>query len=520
MRSTLLAEELMLDKYITKILTAKVYGVAKETSLDHATLISARLGNEVLLKREDQQPVFSFKLRGAYNKISRLSPQDRAKGVICASAGNHAQGVALAASVLSMKATIVMPLTTPAIKIKAVGDLGGEVVLHGITYDESSEHAKALAAESGQVLVHAFDDPDVIAGQGTIAVEIARQCQEAPDAIFVPVGGGGLVAGISVYMKHLYPDTKIIGVEPVESASLHGALAAGEPITLDRTGSFADGVSVRRVGDETFSLCKKYVDEVVLVTTDEICAAIKDIFLDTRAITEPAGALALAGLKKHVEAKQWRGKRLVAINSGANMNFDRLVYVAERANIGEQREAIFSVQIPEKKGAFLTFCQVLGARAVTEFNYRMHEGGDAQIFVGVAISEGERERQALQEAFVAAGYGVHDFSKNEVAKTHVRHMVGGFLPDIADERLIRFEFPERPGALMTFLESVGTLWNISLFHYRNHGSDSGRVLAGVQVPDSDQEQFEEHLQTLGYPHWDESDNPACRLFLGGAAGPA
>ncbi len=506
----------MLDQYITKILTAKVYGLAKETSLDRAAVISARLDNEVLLKREDQQPVFSFKLRGAYNKISRLSAEERKRGVICASAGNHAQGVALAASKLGLSATIVMPITTPAIKIKAVGDLGGEVLLHGITYDEASEHAKTLASESGRVLVHAFDDPEVIAGQGTIALEIARQCQEPPDAIFVPVGGGGLIAGVAVFMKHLYPQTQIIGVEPVESASLHAALAAGKPVTLDRTGSFADGVSVRRVGEETFPLCQKYVDEVVLVTTDEICAAIKDIFLDTRAITEPAGALALAGLKKHVEAKRWRGKSLVAINTGANMNFDRLVYVAERANIGEHREAIFSVEIPEKKGAFLAFCKVLGARAVTEFNYRMNELGDAHIFVGVGLSDGERERQELHDAFVAAGYGVHDFSKNEVAKTHVRHMVGGFSPDIANERLIRFEFPERPGALMSFLESVGTLWNISLFHYRNHGSDSGRVLAGVQVPAADLEKFEEHLQTLGYPHWDESENPACRLYLGGA----
>jgi threonine dehydratase len=507
----------MIDQYVTKILTAKVYGLAKETALDHAALISSRLGNEVFLKREDQQPVFSFKLRGAYNKISRLDAEERKRGVVCASAGNHAQGVALSASELGMSATIVMPVTTPAIKIKAVGDLGGEVLLHGLTYDEASDHAKELAKETGRVLIPAFDDPDVIAGQGTVAVEIARQCQEPPDAIYVPVGGGGLIAGISVYMKHLYPDTKIIGVEPVDSASLHEALAAGKPVTLERTGSFADGVSVKRVGDETFSLCKKYVDEVVLVTTDEICAAIKDIFLDTRAITEPAGALALAGLKKHVEKQQWKGKRLVAVNTGANMNFDRLVYVAERANIGEQSEAIFSVQIPEKKGAFLTFCKVLGARAVTEFNYRMHEGADAQIFVGVGLSKGESEKQALHEAFVGAGYGVHDFSKNEVAKTHVRHMVGGFSPQLADERLIRFQFPERPGALMSFLESVGTLWNISLFHYRNHGSDSGRVLAGVQVPSADLDNFEEHLQTLGYPHWDESANPACRLFLGGAS---
>lgn len=504
----------MLDRYVTKILTAKVYALAKETSLDYASKISLRVGNEVLLKREDQQSVFSFKLRGAYNKICQLSPDERERGVVCASAGNHAQGVALAASGLDMQATIVMPVTTPAIKIKAVGALGGEVVLHGLTYDEASDHAIALAKESGRTLIHAFDDPDVIAGQGTIAIEIARQCGEPPDAIYVPVGGGGLIAGISVYMKHLYPDTQIIGVEPVESASLNAALAAGKPVPLDRVGSFADGVSVRQVGNETFSLCQQYVDQVILVTTDEICAAIKDIFMDTRAIAEPAGALALAGLKKHVEANQWTGKRLVAINTGANMNFDRLVYVAERANIGEHTEAIFSVQIPEKKGAFLTFCKTLGARAVTEFNYRMNDRGDAQIFVGVGLSDGEDERQALHDAFVRAGYGVQDLSDNDVAKTHVRHMVGGFSPGISDERLIRFEFPERPGALMTFLETVGTLWNISLFHYRNHGSDYGRVLAGVQVPPSEQEEFEEHLRQLGYPNWDETTNPACRLFLG------
>jgi threonine dehydratase len=503
----------MLDQYITKILTAKVYGLANETPLDYASKISERLGNEVLLKREDQQPVFSFKLRGAYNKISRLSPEEREHGVVCASAGNHAQGVALAASGLDMTATIVMPVTTPAIKIKAVAALGGHVVLQGLTYDEASDHAKALAKESGKILIPAFDDPDVIAGQGTIAVEIARQC-EPPDAIFVPVGGGGLIAGIAVYMKHLYPDTKIIGVEPVESASLHAALAAGKPVTLDRVGTFADGVSVRKVGEETFRLCQKYVDEVVLVNTDEICAAIKDIFMDTRAITEPAGALALAGLKSYVESQEWSGKRLVAINTGANMGFDRLVYVAERANIGEHLEAIFSVQIPEKKGAFLTFCKVLGARAVTEFNYRMNDRGDAQIFVGVGLHEGDSERQQLHDAFLAAGYGVEDLSKNDVAKNHVRHMVGGFSPGITNERLIRFEFPERPGALMTFLETVGTLWNISLFHYRNHGSDYGRVLAGVQVPPGEVEEFEEHLRQLGYPNWDESANPACRLFLG------
>ncbi len=504
----------MLDQYITRILTAKVYAVAIETPLQPAAKLSARLGNDICLKREDQQPVFSFKLRGAYNKIVNLSRDERSRGVICASAGNHAQGVALAARKLGCEATIVMPITTPEIKVEAVRALGGTVVLEGITYDEASARAKALATEEGLVLVPAFDDADVIAGQGTIAVEIARQCVGVPDAIFVPVGGGGLIAGISVYIKHLYPNTKIIGVEPLESASMHAALAAGEPVTLERVGTFADGVSVRRVGDVPFALCKQYVDEVVLVTTDEICAAIKDIFLDTRAITEPAGALAVAGLKKKVAQAGWQGKNLVAVNSGANMGFDRLMHVSERANIGEQSEGIFAVQIPEKKGAFLTFSKLLGARPVTEFNYRLSDAADAQIFVGVALHDGPQERHSIAAELTAAGYGVLDLSENELAKIHVRHMVGGFMPGVENERLMRFEFPERPGALLDFLESIGSKWNISLFHYRNHGSDYGRVLAGVQVPDGERQSFEAHLGKLGYPHWDETNNPACSLFFG------
>ncbi|MBL4633983.1 MAG: threonine ammonia-lyase, biosynthetic [Kofleriaceae bacterium] len=505
----------MLDRYIKRILTAQVYAVAIESALQPAAKLSERLGNEVLLKREDQQPVFSFKLRGAYNKIALLDADERSCGVICASAGNHAQGVALAAGKLGSKATIVMPITTPAIKVEAVRALGGEVLLEGLTYDEASDRAKTLSAESGLTLIPAFDDADVIAGQGTIGVEIARQCTTIPDAIFVPVGGGGLIAGVAVYIKHLYPDTKIIGVEPEESASMHAALKAGKPVTLDRVGIFADGVSVRRVGDESFSLCKEYVDEIILVSTDELCAAIKDIFLDTRAITEPAGALAVAGLKKKVAAEGWQGKSLVAINSGANMGFDRLKHVAERANLGEQTEGIFSVQIPEEKGAFLRFSKLLGARAVTEFNYRLSDANEAKIFVGVALQEGLRERDAIARELAEAGYGVLDLSENELAKTHIRHMVGGLMPGSDEsERLIRFEFPERPGALLNFLESVGAVWNISLFHYRNHGSDYGRVLAGVQVPDAERSDFEAHLQKLGYPYWDETENPAYRLFLG------
>lgn len=504
----------MLDEYIKRILTAKVYAVAVETALQPAAKLSERLANDVFLKREDQQPVFSFKLRGAYNKIANLAEVERSRGVVCASAGNHAQGVALAARKLGCKATIVMPITTPSIKIEAVRALGGAVVLEGLTYDEASDRAKLLSSERGLVLIPAFDDADVIAGQGTIAVELARQCEGVPDAIFVPVGGGGLIAGIGVYIKHLYPQTKIIGVEPLESASMHAALAVGAPVTLDRVGSFADGVSVRRVGDASFALCQQYVDEIVLVTTDEICAAIKDIFLDTRAITEPAGALAVAGLKKKVEESGWQGKNLVAINSGANMGFDRLMHVSERANIGEQSEGIFAVQIPEKQGAFLTFSKILGARAVTEFNYRLSDAANAQIFVGVALHEGPQERHAITEELSAAGYGVLDLSQNELAKIHVRHMVGGYMPGVENERLIRFEFPERPGALIDFLESIGTMWNVSLFHYRNHGSDYGRVLAGVQVPESERAEFEAHLSKLGYPHWDETENPACSLFFG------
>lgn len=506
----------MLDRYITRILRAKVYAVARVTALEPAAKLSAKLGNQVLLKREDQQPVFSFKLRGAFNKLSNLSPEERARGVVCASAGNHAQGVALAASHLGCDATIVMPVTTPAIKIEAVVALGATVVLHGVTFDEASAHASELAEQSGCATVHPFDDPDVIAGQGTVAVEIVRQSETEADVVFVPVGGGGLAAGVAVYMKHISPETRIVGVEPVEAASMHAALAAGKPVELDRVGIFADGVSVRKVGDETFTLCQKYLDEVIVVNTDEICAAIKDIFLETRTITEPAGALAVAGLKKYVEERGVSGKTLIAINSGANMNFDRLVYVAERAKIGERSEAIFSVQIPETPGSFLRFCKSMGERAVTEFNYRLGDPKDAHIFVGIQLSDGIPEREAILGDLDAAGYMVEDLSDNEMAKIHIRHMVGGFKPEIRDERLIRFEFPERPGALLSFLHSVGTIWNISLFHYRNHGSDYGRVLAGVQVPQEDVARFEEHLTQLGYPYWDETQNPACRKFLGPA----
>ncbi|MBK6596720.1 MAG: threonine ammonia-lyase, biosynthetic [Proteobacteria bacterium] len=465
----------MPDAYIERILKAQVYDVAIESPLDPARRLSRRLGNQVLLKREDLQPVFSFKLRGAYNKIAHLSESVARRGVICASAGNHAQGVALAAQRRGIPAVIVMPVTTPEIKVQAVRDLGGEVVLHGDDYDSAYEHALLLARERQLVFVHPFDDPDVIAGQGTIAVELLRQTGGAIDAIFVPVGGGGLIAGIAVYIKYLYPRVKIIGVEPASATIMHPAPKAGEPVTLERVGLFADGVAVKRVGEETFRLAREYVDEMVLVNTDEICAAIQDIFEDTRSIVEPAGALAVAGIKQYVANNSWRDKRLVAINCGANMNFDRLRHIAERADLGAQREVLLAVEIPEERGSFLRFCGELGRRSVTEFNYRYESEHRAQIFVGLAVSGGRAERDALIAGLQGAGYPVTDMTDNEIAKLHIRYMVGGHARGLADELLYRFEFPERPGALLKFLQSVGARWNITMFHYRNHGSDHGRV---------------------------------------------
>ena len=500
--------------YIERILKARVYDVAIESPLDPAPRLSRRLGNEVLFKREDLQPVFSFKLRGAYNKIAHLSPGQAARGVICASAGNHAQGVALGARRRGIRAVVVMPETTPAIKVQAVHDLGGEIILHGDDYDAADEHARALSLQQGLEFIHPFDDPEVIAGQGTIAMELLRQRPDGMDAIFIPVGGGGLIAGIAVYVKSLYPAIRVVGVEPEDAASMQAALAAGERVTLERVGIFHDGVAVRRVGEEPFRLAQKYVDEVVTVSTDETCAAIQDIFEDTRAIVEPAGALAVAGMKSWVTRESSRGRSLVAINCGANMNFDRLRHVAERADLGGEREALFAVEIPERPGTFRRFCGLLGRRSVTEFNYRYGDAERAQIFVGVALSGGHEERHALRAAIEQAGFPVLDMTGNEVAKLHVRYMVGGHARGIEHELLFRFEFPERPGALLRFLQAVGSRWNISLFHYRNHGSDYGRVLAGIQVPPAERDEFMGHLDELHYGYVEETDNPAYRMFLG------
>ena len=501
------------NDYLDRIAKASVYDVARETPLELAANLSTRFGNRIWLKREDLQPVFSFKLRGAYNKIASLPAEALQAGVICSSAGNHAQGVALAAKRLGVRAVIVMPVTTPSIKVDAVRALGGEVVLHGDTYDDAYARASELQKDQGLTFIHPFDDPDVIAGQGTIGVEIMKQAQGRVDAIFVPIGGGGLIAGVAVYVKSLYPDVRVIGVEPEDSAAMQASLDAGKPVRLDHVGIFADGVAVRRVGDETFRLCQEYVDEIITVDTDHICAAIQDIFEDTRSIVEPAGGLAVAGVKKYIADNEVSGQDLVAICCGANVNFDRLRHIAERAAIGEEKEMLLAVEIPEEPGSFRHFCEALGRRSVTEFNYRYSDSAKAHIFVGVELRRGLAERRELVERLRAKGYRVKDLSDNEMAKLHVRHMVGGRSPNVANERLYRFEFPERPGALLDFLNAIGTDWNISLFHYRNHGSDYGRILAGIDVPESDTAELESHLADLGYAHWEESDNPAYRIFL-------
>lgn len=499
--------------YAGLIDAADVYDVAVVTPLETATLLSKRLGNRVTFKREDLQPIFSFKLRGAFNKLNRLTPELLQRGVICSSAGNHAQGVALAARRKGVRAVIVMPVTTPTIKVEAVRMLGGETILHGDNYDAAFARAKEIEQREGLTFIHPFDDPDVIAGQGTIGKEILAQADAIPDAVFVPIGGGGLISGIAAWLKAHEPGIRIVGVEPVDSAGMRDSLAAGEPVTLDRVGIFADGVAVRRVGDETFRLCQQLVDEIVTVDTDQICAAVRDIYEDTRSIVEPAGALAVAGLKKYVKTTGARDQLLVAINCGANVNFDRLRHIAERAAIGEQREMLIAVEIPEHPGSFRNFCHALGPRSVTEFNYRYSDSGNARVFVGVELRQGDTERLEVIAAIKELGYPVVDLSDNEMAKLHVRHMVGGRSPGIRDERLFRFEFPERPGALSAFLKAVGEQWNISLFHYRNHGSDYGRILAGIQVPAAEADELEAHLSELGYPHRDESDNPAYQLFL-------
>ena len=504
----------MQENYLERILKAKVYDVAVETPLEPAPRLSRRLDNRVLFKREDLQPVFSFKIRGAYNKIAQLSATAAQRGVICASAGNHAQGVALGARTRGIRAVVVMPITTPEIKVQAVADLGAEIVLHGDDYDAANDHAIGVARDRNLVFVHPFDDPDVIAGQGTIAMEILRQWHgDAIEAIFVPIGGGGLIAGISAYVKSLYPRIKIIGVEPEDAAGMFESLRAGKRVTLPRVGIFADGVAVRRVGEETFRLAKQYVDEVLLVTTDQICAAIQDIFEDTRSIAEPAGALAVAGIKKYVTREACSGRTLVAINGGANMNFDRLRYVAERADVGAQREALLAVEIPEAPGSFMRLCELLVNRSVTEFNYRYGDAKTAQLFVGLSIAPGLAMRTALIQTLRDAGFGVRDMTDDETAKLHVRYMVGGHPGNLEHERLYRFEFPERPGTLLNFLRAIGTQWNVSLFHYRNHGSELGRVLAGIQVPPETVTDFLLHINQLQYPYTEETDNPAYRMFL-------
>jgi threonine dehydratase len=504
----------MQEGYLKRVLTARVYDVAIESPLEHAPRLSRLTGNEVFFKREDLQPVFSFKLRGAYNRIANLAPEQAARGVICASAGNHAQGVSLAASRRGIRAVIVMPVTTPSIKVEAVRALGGEAVLHGDDYDSAYEHALGLMRAEGLTFVHPFDDPEVIAGQGTIGLEILKQRPGAIDAIFVPVGGGGLIAGIAAVVKELRPEVRIIGVEPEDAASMSAALGAGEVVTLDRVGIFHDGVAVRRVGTETFCVARRCVDEMVLATTDQTCAAIQAIFEDTRSIAEPAGAIAVAGMRAWAERNGARGLNLVTVNSGANVNFDRLRHVAERADLGAAREALFAVEIPEQPGSFLRFCALLGQRGVTEFNYRYQDRARAQIFVGIATGGGRAEREAVAAAIRTAGFAVVDMSDDELAKLHVRYMVGGHARGLADELLFRFEFPERPGALLKFLQAVGPRWNISLFHYRNHGSDYGRVLAGIQVAPADRAEFMGHLDELGFDFHEETGNPAYRMFLG------
>ena len=499
--------------YLERIRNARVYDVAIESPLDFAPTLSARLGNRIWLKREDLQPVFSFKLRGAYNKLASLSDAQISRGVICSSAGNHAQGVALSAKYRGVAAVIVMPRTTPAIKIDAVRSLGGEVILHGDTYDVAFAHARMLERERDLVFIHPFDDPDVIAGQGTIGAEILRQAEDDPDAIFVPIGGGGLIAGIAVYVKSLRPDIRIIGVEPEDSAAMRDSLRAGRPVTLEHVGIFVDGVAVRRVGDETFRLCRQYVDEIVTVTTDQVCAAIQDIFEDTRSIVEPAGGLSVAAAKKYVAEHGIRNQSLVTINCGANVNFDRLRHIAERAAVGEEKEMLLAAEIPEQPGSFKKFCEAIGRRGITEFNYRYSDSKNAHIFVGIELRRGNAERQEIIRTLGHAGYPVIDLSDDEMAKLHIRHMVGGRSLGLANERLFRFEFPERPGALLDFLNAIGTEWNISLFHYRNHGSDHGRILAGIDVPQEETADLEAHLAALGYAHWEESDNPAYAMFL-------
>ncbi len=503
----------MPDDYLTRILDARVYDVAIETPLERAPNLSARLRSEVWLKREDLQPVFSFKLRGAYNKMARLPAAALERGVISASAGNHAQGVAYAAARLGTRAVIVMPETTPSIKVEAVRTRGAQVVLSGSSFDDAYAEARRIEAEAGLTFIHPFDDPDVIAGQGTIGMEILRQHGRAIDAIFCCVGGGGLIAGVAAYVKRVRPATRIVGVEACDADAMTRSLARGERVRLDHVGIFADGAAVKMVGQETFRLARELVDEMILVDNDQICAAIKDVFEDTRSVLEPAGAMAVAGLKSYVSRQRDEGRSLVAVASGANVNFDRLRFVAERAELGEQREAVFAVTIPERPGSFLAFCERIGRRQITEFNYRYADPERAHVFVGLEVASRE-ESTRLIEVLRQDGLESLDLTDDELAKLHIRHMVGGHAVNVAHERLIRFIFPERPGALLAFLKAMRSGWNISLFHYRNHGADFGRVLVGIQVPPADEREFQAFLSSLGYEWQEESGNPAYHMFLG------
>ena len=502
-----------MQKILKQILTSKVYEVAVETPLEESSYLSKLLSNRIFLKREDLQPVFSFKLRGAYNRIANLSEAEKARGIVTASAGNHAQGVAFSGQKLNIATTIYMPVTTPDIKISAVESFGAKAVLVGDNYSEAADYCKKIVQQTGAVFIPPFDDELVIAGQGTVADELLRQSAGKMDDVFIPVGGGGLLAGMAVFLKQLCPNVKVIGVEPVDSSAMAQSLAAGRRIKLESVGIFADGVAVREVGKLTFEICRRYVDEIVLVDTDEICSAIKNVYQATRSIVEPAGALATAGMKKYVRARQVSGQTLIAINSGANMNFDRLRYVAERTLIGEKQEALFAVTIPEKPGSLLRFCrEIVGERNITEFNYRLSGRDQAYIFVGIGI-HGETEKQLFQEQLNNNGFDNIDLTDNELAKTHVRYMVGGRSQDVRSERLFRFWFPERPGALARFLSTMGADWNISLFHYRMQGGDFGRVLVGLEIPREQESLLEEFLQNLGYRYIEETGNEAYRLFL-------
>jgi threonine dehydratase len=503
---------LLMEKYFKKILTSKVYEVAKETPLDLLQNQSQKLGNKIYLKREDLQPVFSFKIRGAYNKMANLPKKILAKGVVTSSAGNHAQGVALAAKKLKCQALIVMPESTPQIKIDAVKNLGSKVILFGDTYYEAEAHAHKLATQKKLTFIHPYDDPDVIAGQGTIGMEILRQSSEPIDAVFVCVGGGGLASGIATYIKYLEPKIKVIAVEPKDSAAMYESIKQGKRVCLERVGGFADGVAVKQVGKETFKICKKLIDDFVLVDTDQICAAIKDVFEDTRTMLEPSGALGLAGINAYVKKHKVKGKNFVTIATGANINFHRLRHVSERAELGEQREAILAVSIPEKPGSFRALLKILGKRRITEFNYRRDDPGKAHVFMGIEIQDQAELKQILSR-LKKSGFKATNLTDDEMCKLHLRHMVGGKAKEVPDEIFYRFEFPERAGALADFLNNLSPDWNISLFHYRNHGTDYGRVLVGLEVSSKNKKAFQKGLEKLGYKYWDETDNPACQLFL-------